>query len=286
MNEPQAVYGIVGHPVKHSLSPCMHNAAFEELGVPATYQLFDIPPDELNSFFEDLKKEGSPIFGLNVTVPYKEEVLAYLDSLAPLAQKIMAVNTIVVGKKRNLIGYNTDAPGFMSHLAELGFNPTDKNVAILGAGGSSRAIIATLCMVPERPQSIILYNRTPERSQALLEDLGQRMDISLIKPVESIDDLGLSETDLLINTTSVGMNDEDCLVEKELLHSQMLVYDLVYNKDTQLLKWAKEVGAETANGLGMLYYQGVLAFQHWADIQLDEKVKLTMRNALEENAGQ
>ncbi len=283
MDAQSAVYGIIGYPVAHSLSPLMHNAAFSELAVDAAYKLFPLKESELDKFFVELRKPSSPIFGLNVTVPYKERVIKYLNNVAPLAQKIMAVNTIVITKERKLLGYNTDAPGFLAHLVELGFNTRDKKIAILGAGGSCRAILAVLCMIPERPDSIKIYNRTPERLNNLLADLGTRIDMSIVEPAQSIDDLDIPEADLLINTTPVGLKPEDPgLVDADLIHPELLVYDLVYNPPmTPLLKMAKARGARIANGLGMLYYQGVLAFQRWANVQLDDDVKLKMRQALE-----
>lgn len=286
MDAQSAVYGIIGYPVAHSLSPLMHNAAFKELGVDAVYKLFPLGENELDIFFTELRKLASPVFGLNVTVPYKETVLEYLDNITPLAQKIMAVNTIVINKKRKLLGYNTDAPGFLAHLAELQFNTRDKKIAILGSGGSARAILAVLCMIPERPYTIKIYNRTPERLDNLLEDLSARIDTSIVEPVASIDDLDIPEADLLINTTSVGLNPEDpSPVDADLIHSKLLVYDLVYNPPlTPLLKMAQANGARVANGLGMLYYQGVLAFQHWANVLLDDDIKFKMRQALEKGA--
>lgn len=283
MDAQSAVYGIIGYPVAHSLSPLMHNTAFKELGVDAVYKLFPLKENELDIFFTELRTPSSPIFGLNVTVPYKEAVLKYLDNITPFAQKIMAVNTIVINKERKLLGYNTDAPGFLAHLVELQFNTRDKRIAVMGSGGSARAILAVLCMIPERPDSIKIYNRTPERLDNLLEDLSARIDTSIVEPVADIDDLDIPEADLLINTTSVGLKLEDpSLVDEELLHRKLLVYDLVYNPPlTPLLKMAKARGARVANGLGMLYYQGVLAFQHWANVLLDDDVKQKMREALE-----
>ena len=286
MNEFIAQYGVIGDPVEHSLSPLMHNAAFKALHVRAEYKLFPVKAGELEGFFKALKQKQCPIFGLNVTVPYKEAVLAYLDSLTPFAQKLGAVNTIVITPERRLIGYNTDAPGFMAHLGELGFSTAGKRVAILGSGGACRAILATMCLIPDRPQSIKLYNRTWERAQALLNDLAERIDTSIVEHVVSIDDMNIELADLLINTTSAGLRKDDpCLVGRELLHGNMLVYDMIYNpSQTELLKIAKAKGAQASNGLGMLFYQGVLAFQHWTNVQLDDDIKLIMRQTLEEGA--
>jgi len=267
MNENQTTYGIIGDPLTHSLSPVMQNAAFKELGVDAQYELFPLQEDEVEKFFKDLKNKNSPIFGLNVTVPYKETVIKYLDKQSPLVQKIQAVNTIVINEKRELIGFNTDAPGFLAHLKELKCATADSKIAILGAGGSTRAVLAALCMVPERPERIKIYNRTESRLRDLIKDLSERIELDIVEVAMSVDDLNLEEADLLINTTSLGMKRDDiCLVDEGLLHKNMLVYDIVYNPaQSKLLEMAKMKGARTSNGLGMLYYQGVLALQHWAE---------------------
>ena len=282
MKKPKTIYGIIGNPVSHSLSPIMHNTAFAELGINAIYKLFPLKQSELPGFFLNLREKTSPVFGLNVTVPYKEEVIPYLDSLSPFAQRVMAINTIVITNERRLIGYNTDGPGFISHLMEMKFNIQGKRIVMLGAGGTTRAIISVLCLLPDRPESIKIYNRTPEKLETLLSDLGQRIDVSIVAPVAAIDDLNIELADLLINTTSLGMKREDpCLIGPEILHPGLLVYDVVYSPaETKLIKMAKQIGAQTANGLGMLFYQGVLSFQHWASVQLDENIKEKMRKNL------
>jgi len=283
MLERKSEYGIIGNPLGHSLSPLMHNAAFQHLQVEAVYNLFSLEEAELDSFFKQLRRPSSPIFGFNVTVPYKEKVLSFMDSLAPLAKKIGAVNTVVISPDRKRTGYNTDAPGFLAHLDELRWMTQNKRIAVLGAGGSARAIVTPLCLLPQRPKSIRIYNRHEGRLLSLLEDLSQRVDIGIVKGVKSVDDLDLKNCDMLINTTPIGLREDDpLLVEEDLLHPGLWVYDLIYNpKETLLLKMANQQGARTANGLGMLYYQGVLAFQHWVNIQLNDKVKKVMRQALE-----
>ena len=283
MAEPITQYGIIGNPLKHSLSPVMQNAAFKALGVRAQYKLFPLEDNELDDFFKDLRQKDSPIFGLNVTVPYKEKVLQYCDSIAPLAGKIGAVNTIAINKQRKLVGYNTDAPGFMAHLAELGVATKDKRIALLGAGGTARAILTSLCLIPEQPRSIAVYNRSADRLDDLLAEMTKKFDVGIIKAVGSIDDLDIRECDILINTTSVGLNEDDpSLIDESLLHPDLFVYDLIYNpRQTLLLKMAKEAGAKTVNGLGMLFFQGVLSFQHWADMEIEDEVKHIMRKSLE-----
>ena len=286
MTSNQSVYGIIGYPVSHSLSPLMHNAAFQELGVNAIYKTFPLQENELEDFIKGLKDKHSPIFGLNVTVPYKEKVLKYLDSLNPFAEKVQAVNTIVISKDRSLQGINTDGPGFLAHLTEVGFNTHKKRIAILGAGGTARAIISVLCLLPEHPESITIYNHHPAKAKDLISDLGKRMEVGVVKAAETISDLHLERADLFINTTPVGLKIGDpCPIDEELFHSHTLVYDVIYNPpETLLLKAARRRGLETTNGLGMLFYQGVLAFQHWANIQLDEKIKTKMRQSLKVGA--
>ncbi len=282
MAAQKTTYGIIGYPLKSSLSPLMHNTAFKELGVDAVYKIFSLKEDQFPDFFSDLREKTNPIFGLNVTVPYKEKVISYLDTLSPFAEKVMAVNTIVINKERRLIGYNTDGPGFLSHLTELKFDTKGKRVVMLGAGGTARAILAVLCLLPNRPEGIKIYNRTPENLDRLIEDLSTRIDLSIVETVNSVDDLNIELADFLINTTSLGMKEGDqCLINEELFHSNLLVYDVIYNPpETKFLKMARKRGAKTVNGLGMLFYQGVLAFQHWSNIQLDERVKAKMRESL------
>ncbi len=282
MPEQKLTYGIIGNPVKHSLSPVMHNTAFKALAVDAVYQLFPLEEDEVESFLKDVRKTNSPIFGLNVTVPYKEKVIPFLDALSPFAQKAMAVNTIVVEPDRHLTGHNTDGAGFLAHLAELQFDVKGKRIVVLGAGGTARSILTALCLLPERPESIHLYNRTHQKAKGLVADLGKRMDVGLVTVEASIDDLNIELADLLINTTSVGLHSDDpCLVDDSLIHSDMLVYDVIYRPAlTPLLKLAQAAGAKTANGLGLLFYQGVLSFQHWSGMPLDTKIKQKMRRSL------
>ncbi len=286
MTKATTTYGIIGFPVEHSLSPLMHNAAFKALKVKAVYQLFPLQEDELEQFFKDLRQKNSPIFGLNVTVPYKEIVIEYLDSVSAFAKKAQSVNTIVIDENRKLTGYNTDGPGFLAHLVELEFNTRGKRIAILGAGGTTRAILASLCLIPERAESIRIYNRTPEKAKALVHDLSAHMDVTDVVVVSSIDDLNIELSDLLINTTSVGLSDpQACIVDGELLHRDMLVYDVVYKpKETMLLKLAREKGAQTANGLGLLFYQGMLSLQHWAGQELPEEIKDKVRSVLEKGS--
>lgn len=283
--EPPAIYGIIGNPVAHSLSPVMQNAAFKALEVNAVYKLFPLADEEeLKLFMEDLKEADNPIFGLNVTVPYKEKVLPYLDSIDALAEKIGAVNTLVIDHDRKIHGVNTDGPGFLSHLAELEFDLKDKRVVILGAGGTTRAIISVLCLLKNGPQRITIYNRTKAHADRLVEQIATKIKTGIVTVVDDTEDLNIELADLLINTTNVGMQKNDpLLIDPTLIHKSMLVYDVIYSpSETDLLLEARKQGALTANGLGMLFYQGVLAFKHWAGgVELDERVRKIMRKSLE-----
>jgi len=281
--EPPAIYGIIGNPVEHSLSPVMHNAAFKALKVNAVYKLFPLADtQELKLFMEDLKEADNPIFGLNVTVPYKQDILPYLDSIDPYADKIGAVNTLVIDHERKIRGFNTDGPGFLSHLTELNFDPSAKRVAILGAGGTTRAIISSLCLLPKGPERITLYNRTRSNAEVLVEDMGRKINTGIVTVVDHPEDLNIELADLLINTTKAGMNDHDpLLIDPASLHNGMLVYDVIYSPfETKLLKEARLKNAQTANGLGMLFFQGVLAFWHWSEVELDGSIKKIMRKSL------
>ncbi len=279
----KSTYGLIGYPLGHSLSPIMHNTAFQELGVDAEYTVFPMKKEELESFFQALKQDDSPIFGLNVTVPHKENVIPFLDGMDPFAQKVGAVNTIVIAPNRDLVGFNTDGPGFLAHLTEIGFQPGGKRISILGAGGAARALISVFSLIADRPESIRIYDVDHNKAQQLILDLGMRLDVKHVRIVSSIDDLNIELADLLINATPIGMKPEDpVLVDEAHIHPHLTVYDLVYNPaETKLLKVAKARKAQAVNGLKMLFYQGVLSFQHWAENQLSEKIKKKMWLELE-----
>jgi len=255
------IYGIIGYPVKHSLSPAMHNAAFGALGIDAEYKLFEVKPEELKSFFNNLDK--SNILGLNVTIPHKEKVFGFV-SLEPEnshLRQIGAINT-VVNKNRQLLGYNTDISGFSRHLKE-NVDPANKKVAIIGAGGAARAISFALAKSAVKEISIFDIDKNKaENISKMIKSLFVDFPIFV---VNNIDDLQIRNKDLLINATPLGMKPKDpCPIEERKLHKDLFVYDLVYNPaETKLLKLAKKVGAKTSNGLGMLLYQGMQSFEIW-----------------------
>ncbi len=278
---PARIYGVLGWPAKHSLSPLMHNAAFRALKINAEYKIFEINPEELGDFLRSLSKEN--IYGLNVTVPYKEKVIPFLDKVSGEAELIGAVNTIRIYQNR-LEGLNTDGEGFLRHLTEdLGFNPKDKVIAIIGAGGASRAV--SVYLGKAEPKAITIYDIDKAKASTLINHLKENFKNIALKQANSIEELNIQESDLLVNATPQGMKETDpCLVDEKFIHKNLLVYDLIYNpKETGLLKLAQGKGCQFSNGLGMLLYQGVESFNFWMRPQ---KAPLEiMRQALNKGVG-
>ena len=269
-NSNPKIYGVLGYPVKHSFSPAMHNAAFSALKINAKYESFEVKPGELEDFFE--KSAGRNIIGLNITVPYKEKMIdfASLDSESFYLRQIKAVNTIVI-RNGEWKGFNTDIPGFSKHLKE-NFDPANKKAAILGAGGGARAVAYILAKSNAKEIAIFDIDEKKSRDVAnLIRDLCPSFPIF---HVENIKKLDIQNKDLLVNATPIGLKETDpCLVEEEMLHKNLFVYDLIYNPaETKLLALAKHIGAKTANGLGMLLYQGMLSFKIWTGQDAPQEV--------------
>jgi shikimate dehydrogenase len=255
------IYGVLGYPAKHSLSPLMHNAAFKALKINAEYKIFEIPPQDLEKFIRGLC--GQNISGANVTIPYKEKVIAFLDSISHEARLIGAVNTIKVSDGK-LSGFNTDGEGFLRDISEaFDFNPAGKTIAILGAGGASKAV--SVYLTKTKPRKIAVYDIDQEKLQALVKQLKACcQEVDFVK-ANSIEELGIQDADLLVNATPIGMKESDPgLVDAKFLHKDLLVYDLIYHlKETKLLKDAREKGCRACGGLGMLLCQGILSFKIW-----------------------
>lgn len=257
------IIGIIGHPVGHSLSPIMHGAAIEALNLDFVYVPFDVLPENLGKAVEGIK--ALDILGVNVTIPHKEAVMAFLDECDDEAREIGSVNTIRnVGGK--LIGSNTDGVGFLQSLSESGFAPRGRKAVVLGAGGSGKAVAFALA---KSGADIVILNKTPEKAEKLAQDICSAIG-SDVKYGQISDEndlrMHLSDSDLLVNCTPVGMHpNEGCSpVKSELLHSDLVVYDLIYNPvRTKLLEDAQSVGARTMNGAKMLVYQGAASFGMW-----------------------
>jgi len=255
--------GVMGWPVKHSLSPTMHNAAFAESGLDWVYVPLPVYPDHVGEAVRGLRALG--FAGANVTVPHKQAVLAHLDEVSRAAQVIGAVNTIVV-RDGVLYGDNTDAAGFVASLHETGFDPAGTYCALLGAGGAARAVVHALA--DAGALQVCIYNRSISRAGDLCRDMakfhsGVRFEPMSLKDVASIHD----DIDLLVNTTPLGMwpATEVSPWPGDLpIPGHLTVCDLVYNpQETLFLTQARAVGAEIVDGLGMLVHQGAAAFELW-----------------------
>ncbi len=251
---------LLGYPLGHSISPEMQNAALRECGFREThYEKLSLPPDHLDEMIAALR--APDCLGANVTVPYKQTIMAHLDSLSDLARDIGAVNTII---KRNgaLLGDNTDAYGFLQALRERGIHPKNCRAAILGAGGAAAAAAYALAHAGAR--EIILLNRTLARSIALADRLVPRFP-ELEFAINDWD--ALARMHLIINATSVGMTphaEKTPLPANIALPRGAVVFDLVYNPPvTRFLREAKQRGARVIGGLEMLVYQGARAFELW-----------------------
>ncbi|MCH7478808.1 MAG: shikimate dehydrogenase [SAR324 cluster bacterium] len=276
------IYGILGHPVRSSLSPAMHNAAFRALGINAAYVPFPVSPEHFPEVVRALLLAG--VSGFNLTVPHKIAILPLLADITPEARAIGAVNTVRC-ENGSMAATNTDAEGFRLSLErDLAWQPAGKRVLLLGAGGAARAIAFSLLQAGLGELGIA--NRTPARAEALAADcrLAQAGAKGPAQPGTTVGALELGATagwapDLLVNATSVGMGDGKNPVELVGLKVREAVLDIVYTPaETPLLAEAARLGLARANGLGMLLYQGSLAFRFWTG---QEAPLAVMRAALE-----
>ncbi len=269
---------LFGDPVAHSLSPVMQNAALQAAGIDGLYIPWRVQSAGLPAAFESLR--GMENFGgANVTVPHKEQAFALVDTLTPEAAAVGAVNT-VVARDGHLLGANTDGLGFLRSLhEEADFLPRGKPSVILGAGGAARAVAVSLAEAGAEP--LVIVNRTVERARSLAEFVYRTIGTSAIGL--GLDDPRMpamvSDCALVVNTTSVGLNPSDPPpIDPRLLQPGALVYDLIYRpRETALLREAKRRGCRVMGGLGMLLYQGALAFELWTGHKPSEAA---MRHAL------
>ncbi len=276
------VLGIIGWPVAHSLSPVMHNAAFDHLGLDFCYVPFSVKEGCLDLAIRSIPALN--IAGLNVTIPHKESVIRYLSEISNEAKIIGAVNTIKVLDDK-LIGYNTDGIGFTASLEEAGHPVRDHSLLILGGGGAAKAVVFQ--SAAEGAREIVIANRTVSKARFL------RRETETHFPSIKVDATGIGyeelkaavdRVDIVVNATSIGLRREDpSPVPKELLHKGLFVCDLIYNPpQTALIGYAKELGCQFINGIGMLLHQGGAAFKLWTE--LDPPLEV-MRKALKEAIG-
>jgi shikimate dehydrogenase len=254
---------LIGHPVSHSLSGAMQQAAFDELGIDAKYELWDRKPIELADTITELR--GDEFLGANVTIPHKERVVPLVDRLTEDAHATGAVNTITrEGKK--LIGHNTDVPGFKVALDRLvGKQKMPRQAVVLGAGGGARAVVYGL--ITEGFQRVVVFNRHLHRAEGLVRHFGRsaaHMELRAMPWHESVIEAELSKAKVLVNATAIGLHGDLTPIPGELLPPDLLVLDLIYNPTrTRLLRDAAAAGDSVMNGELMLLHQGAAAFTLW-----------------------
>ncbi len=257
----EQLIALLGHPVHHSKSPQMQNAAFQSLGLPYHYMAFDVLPSQLKEAVEGLRALG--FHGANVTIPHKIPIIPFLDALTPLAKAIGAVNTLYFENDR-LIGDNTDGQGYLASLSHEfpHVDPKMMTVGIVGAGGAARAIAFTLAQYGVR--KLYITNRHDQKAEELVAGL-QAWTAAEVVSMDTFQNV-MPQLQLLIHSTPVGMspNVDESVIPNAWLHSDLIVSDLIYNpNETKLLREAKERGASIHNGIGMLVHQGALSFERW-----------------------
>lgn len=277
------LFGVMGHPIGHSLSPHLHNMLMKELGHEGVYVPFHVLPTKLNEAVKGAHALG--INGVNVTIPHKEKVMDYLFDVDPLARQIGAVNTLHY-KEEGYVGYNTDADGFLRSLAYEDVAITDKVVVIIGAGGAAKAL--TILCAAQKAKKIIIMNRNISRAEKLAYLVKQYYDVDIeIYPLQSV--VMEESIDLCIQTTPVGMypNEGAVPVSDESFYKKIKVaVDIIYNPfQTAFLENCKKYGAKTIEGIGMLVYQGIRSYEIWNDIQVPQsiqhKIYLELRNYIQ-----
>lgn len=253
---------VIGHPIKHSMSPIMHNKAFKHLGIDCCYIALDIKPEGIEPFIKGLKYTN--ILGVNVTIPHKTAVIPYLDELSEEAKVLKAVNTIKISEGK-LIGYNTDVYGFERCLE--GLDVANSSALLIGAGGAGKAVAYTLCKL--NIKKLFITNRTEERAKQLIEFLTALFNREIVFiPLDKLDALGVM--DIIVNATPLGMEgiEENLRIPNSIIGRETTAIDLVYNPPkTEFLKLAETLGAKTLNGIKMLVYQGSASFKIWTDVE-------------------
>lgn len=265
INAKTSVYCVIGDPISHSLSPNIHNAAFKRLKLNSVYLAFKVQKEFLVEAVKGLKSIG--VKGFNVTIPHKVSIIPLLDKLDPLAEKIGAVNTVknVDGK---LVGYNTDGEGVLKAFEVEDVSLKNKKVVMVGAGGAARALAFTFA---NHAKEIVILNRTEEKALELASSISRSYNLPVKGLKLNMENLSLElkDAEVVVNATSVGMhpNIDETPIPKNLIKPEMVVFDVVYRPiKTRLLKEAKQVGAKTINGLAMLVFQAVKAFEIWTGL--------------------
>jgi shikimate dehydrogenase len=252
---------LIGHPVAHSLSGAMQQAAFDAAGIDARYELWDRPAIQLADAIAEIR--GDDFLGANVTIPHKERVVPMIDRLTEEAQATGAVNTLT-REGRRLVGHNTDVPGFEAALDQLvGRQKMPRSAVVLGAGGGARAVVYGL--IRAGFQRVVVFNRHLHRAEGLVRHFNRsasHMELRAMPWHESIIESELAKTKVLINATSIGLTTEETPVPGEILPPDLLVLDLIYDR-TRFLRDAEAAGSTVRNGEVMLLHQGAAAFRLW-----------------------
>ena len=254
---------VVANPIKHSISPFIHNSAFEATNTNGVYLAWEVDEAELAETVANIRRYQ--MYGINLSMPYKEQVIPYLDQLSEEACLIGAVNT-VVNREGTLIGYNTDGKGFFKSLPS--FKISRKRLVLLGAGGAAKAILAQAILDGVSQISVFVRSSSMEKTRSYLEKIqnatGFRVDLFALEDVQDLQD-SITKADLLVNATSVGMDGSSQPIPTSIvLPEKLLVADVIYQPfETPFLKWARNQGNQSINGLGMLLYQAAEAFELW-----------------------
>jgi shikimate dehydrogenase len=252
---------LIGHPVAHSLSGAMQQAAFDHLGIDATYELWDRAPIALTEAIAELRTDD--FLGANVTIPHKERVVPHVDRQSEEAHVTGAVNTLTKEGKK-LVGHNTDVPGFKVALDQLvGRQKMPRHAVVLGAGGGARAVVYGL--IREGFQRVIVFNRHLHRAESMVKHFGRsasHMDLRAMPWHESIIEAELAKAKVLVNATSIGLTADESPIPGEILTPDLLVLDLIYAQ-TRLLRDAAAAGCATSDGEAMLLHQGAASFTLW-----------------------
>lgn len=266
---------LIGSPLKRRHSEVMHSAAFAAHGIDATFELRPLDPDRVGTFFDEVR--GPEWLGFGVTAPYKQVAMAHLDEVEEGAAAIGAVNNGVRRDDGSLVGFNTDASGFMAAVESMGVSVSGREAVVVGAGGAARAVVWAL--LDAGVESVFVANRTPERARELAESLSQ-YGIVVPGALEGADlTSALESAAIAVNATTVGMTTDVMAFDVGGLPEGALVFDLVYvPPDTPLVRAAKARGLEVCNGMEMLVRQGEVAFERWTGVGATADV---MRDALE-----
>ena len=263
----ETALGIIGFPIGHSMSPVFQQAALDECGIDARYVAYQVAPEEVEEFINDLRQPGAK--GINVTVPHKLAVMPFLDEIDDWATEAGAVNTIV-NRDGRLTGHNTDGYGFLRALREgAGFEPQGRRTLILGAGGAARGVV--LALAREGVGELTIANRTPERAENLAQLAHNRgIPANAISLAEADLAEAAASAELIVNCTTIGMThgpgEDETPLTGDAIPATALVNDLVYNPlETRLLREAAQAGAKTLGGIEMLVYQGAASFEMWLE---------------------